>query len=55
MFKIGESGVGKTTFVNTLFTTGIKEHKNHVKRHSEQLDKTVKIEITKAGKVGRAK
>ncbi|KAH8556027.1 putative septin [Umbelopsis sp. PMI_123] len=44
----GESGVGKTTFVNTLFTTGIKEHKNHVKRHSEQLDKTVKIEITKA-------
>jgi cell division control protein 12 len=45
----GESGVGKTTFVNTLFTTGIKEHKNHIKRHSEQLDKTVKIEITKAG------
>lgn len=44
----GESGVGKTTFVNTLFTTGIKEHKNHIKRHSEQLDKTVKIEITKA-------
>ncbi|ORY97743.1 Septin-domain-containing protein [Syncephalastrum racemosum] len=44
----GESGVGKTTFVNTLFTTSIKDHKNPAKRHEKQLDRTVEIEITKA-------
>ncbi|KAG1062209.1 hypothetical protein G6F41_011696 [Rhizopus arrhizus] len=44
----GESGVGKTTFVNTLFTTGIKSHKNMNKRHAKQIEKTVEIEITKA-------
>ncbi|KAI9489737.1 Septin-domain-containing protein [Zychaea mexicana] len=44
----GESGVGKTTFVNTLFTTSIKEYKNPAKRHEKQLDRTVEIEITKA-------
>lgn len=47
--RIGESGVGKTTFVNTLFTTSIKEYKNPAKRHEKQLDRTVEIEITKAG------
>jgi cell division control protein 12 len=46
---IGESGLGKTTFINTLFTTTIKEHKNQNKRHAKQTDKTVEIEITKAG------
>ncbi|KAG1122284.1 hypothetical protein G6F42_011629 [Rhizopus arrhizus] len=44
----GESGVGKTTFVNTLFTTGIKADKNLNKRHAKQIEKTVEIEITKA-------
>ncbi|KAI7856328.1 Septin-domain-containing protein [Circinella umbellata] len=44
----GESGVGKTTFVNTLFTTSIKEYKNPAHRHEKQLDRTVEIEITKA-------
>ncbi|KAI9268161.1 Septin-domain-containing protein [Phascolomyces articulosus] len=44
----GESGVGKSTFVNTLFTTSIKEYKNPAKRHEKQLDRTVEIEITKA-------
>ncbi|CDH59667.1 cell division control protein 12 [Lichtheimia corymbifera JMRC:FSU:9682] len=44
----GESGVGKTTFVNTLFTTTIKDPKQLAKRHSKQIDKTVEIEITKA-------
>ncbi|KAG1139930.1 hypothetical protein G6F37_009390 [Rhizopus arrhizus] len=44
----GESGVGKTTFVNTLFTTGIKNYKNMNKRHAKQIEKTVEIEITKA-------
>lgn len=47
--RLGESGVGKTTFVNTLFTTGIKADKNLNKRHAKQIEKTVEIEITKAG------
>ncbi|KAI9315526.1 Septin-domain-containing protein [Dichotomocladium elegans] len=44
----GESGLGKTTFINTLFTTAIKDYKNPAKRHEKQLDRTVEIEITKA-------
>ncbi|CAO3625297.1 unnamed protein product [Cunninghamella echinulata] len=45
----GESGVGKTTFVNTLFTTTIKEPKNLTKRRLKQTpSKTVQIQITKA-------
>ncbi|KAL0084130.1 putative septin [Phycomyces blakesleeanus] len=44
----GESGVGKSTFVNTLFTTAIKEPKKLKARHSKQIEKTVEIEITKA-------
>ncbi|KAL0083733.1 Septin-domain-containing protein [Phycomyces blakesleeanus] len=44
----GESGLGKTTFINTLFTTSIKDYKNPKKRHEKQLDRTVEIEITKA-------
>lgn len=45
----GESGLGKTTFVNTLFTTTLKDHKDPAKRYSKQLDRTVEIEITKTG------
>ncbi|KAG2196405.1 hypothetical protein INT46_011023 [Mucor plumbeus] len=44
----GESGLGKSTFINTLFTTTIKNYKSPGKRHDKQLDKTVEIEITKA-------
>ncbi|KAI8979967.1 Septin-domain-containing protein [Pilobolus umbonatus] len=44
----GESGVGKTTFINTLFTTTIKEPKNLNKRHLKPPPKTVQIHITKA-------
>ncbi|CAO3644959.1 unnamed protein product [Cunninghamella blakesleeana] len=44
----GESGVGKTTFVNTLFTTTIKEPKNLSKRRLKSPSKTVQIQITKA-------
>lgn len=49
-YALGESGLGKTTFINTLFATTIKNHKVHEKRHERQLDRTVEIEITKAGK-----
>ena len=44
----GESGLGKTTFINTLFSTTIKNYQDHKKRHAKQIDKTVEIEITKA-------
>ncbi|KAI9264434.1 Septin-domain-containing protein [Sporodiniella umbellata] len=44
----GESGLGKTTFINTLFATTIKNYKIPEKRHAKQLEKTVDIEITKA-------
>ncbi|ORX60277.1 Septin [Hesseltinella vesiculosa] len=44
----GESGVGKTTFVNTLFTSTIKEPKNLSKRRVKTPNKTVQIQITKA-------
>ncbi|CAG8446337.1 5862_t:CDS:2 [Diversispora eburnea] len=48
LMVVGESGLGKTTFINTLFTTTIKEKKNQTRRHAKQTDKTVEIEITKA-------
>jgi septin family protein len=47
----GESGLGKTTFVNTLFTTGIKDQKNFNRRKVKQTAKTVQVQITKAGKI----
>lgn len=50
MLFLGESGLGKTTFINTLFATTIKNFKSPEKRHDKQLDKTVEIEVTKAGK-----
>jgi cell division control protein 12 len=40
--------LGKTTFINTLFSTTIKNYADHKKRHQKQIDKTVEIEITKA-------
>lgn len=44
----GESGLGKTTFINTLFSTTIKNYADHKRRHQKQVDRTVEIEITKA-------
>lgn len=46
---VGESGLGKTTFINTLFATSIKQDKTYENRNEKQLEKTVDIEITKAG------
>lgn len=42
--------MGKTTFVNTLFTSTIKEPKNLNKRRTKAPSKTVQIQITRAGK-----
>ncbi|KAI8341606.1 Septin-domain-containing protein [Choanephora cucurbitarum] len=44
----GESGLGKTTFINTLFATTIKEYKSPEQRYARQFDRTVHIEVTKA-------
>ncbi|KAK7679051.1 hypothetical protein QCA50_017995 [Cerrena zonata] len=45
---VGESGLGKTTLVNTLFSTEIAPPKNYNRRHNKQLDKLTEVEIIKA-------
>ena len=50
---LGESGLGKTTFINTLFTTTIKPPKNHKRRFNKSTEKTVEIEIIRAGRCCR--
>ena len=45
---IGESGLGKTTLINTLFSTELSPAKNYSKRHFKQLDKLTEVEIIKA-------
>ncbi|KAI9256966.1 Septin-domain-containing protein [Sporodiniella umbellata] len=40
----GESGLGKTTFVNTLLGTLMKTPKDQLNRHHKQLSKTIEIE-----------
>jgi len=45
----GESGLGKTTFINTLFTTSIKTPKTYKRRYNKTAEKTVEIEIIRAG------
>lgn len=44
----GESGLGKTTFINTLFLTTLKEYGDNSARFSESIKKTSEIGITKA-------
>lgn len=43
----GESGLGKTTFVNTLFQTTLKEHESAKDRLNKPIKKTVEIDIVK--------
>jgi len=45
---VGESGLGKTTLINTLFSTELSPPKNYKNRHVKALDKTTEIEIIKA-------
>lgn len=42
---VGESGLGKTTFINTLFSTTIKNYAEHRLRHKKQMDKTVTLPL----------
>ncbi|CAH2351455.1 cell division control protein 12 [[Candida] railenensis] len=46
----GESGLGKTTFVNTLFQSTLKEHANPTERHNKftSSHQTVEIDIVRA-------
>ncbi|KDQ08528.1 hypothetical protein BOTBODRAFT_118519 [Botryobasidium botryosum FD-172 SS1] len=45
---VGESGLGKTTLINTLFSTELSPPKDYRRRHVKQLDKLTEIEIIKA-------
>ncbi|WWD17855.1 hypothetical protein CI109_102299 [Kwoniella shandongensis] len=45
---VGESGLGKTTLINTLFATEICSPRNYRQRFAKQLDKTTEVEILKA-------
>lgn len=47
-FHAGESGLGKTTLINTLFSTELSAPKNYNRRHLKQLDKLTEVEIIKA-------
>ncbi|KAG8726793.1 hypothetical protein FRC12_023078 [Ceratobasidium sp. 428] len=45
---VGESGLGKSTLINTLFSTELSPLKNYHRRHVKQLDKLTEVEIIKA-------
>ncbi|KAJ7575297.1 septin [Mycena floridula] len=45
---VGESGLGKTTLINTLFSTELSPPKNYSRRHHKQLDKLTEVDIIKA-------
>lgn len=50
MMVAGESGLGKTTFVNTLFQSTLKQHQDPTTRHNKFLNphQTVDIDIVRA-------
>ncbi|KAK4058214.1 Septin spn4 [Microbotryomycetes sp. JL221] len=48
LMVVGESGLGKTTLINTLFSTELSSVKDYQRRFAKQLDKTTEIDIVKA-------
>ncbi|KAJ2846637.1 Septin spn4, partial [Coemansia brasiliensis] len=48
LMVVGESGTGKTTFINTLLTTELIEPLDDASRRKKQMDRTVDINIHKA-------
>ncbi|GAA5866680.1 hypothetical protein JCM3774_001955 [Rhodotorula dairenensis] len=48
LMVVGESGLGKTTLVNTLFSTELAAVKDYSRRFAKQMDKTTEIDIIKA-------
>jgi cell division control protein 12 len=49
MINQGSSGLGKTTFINTLFATLLKEHYVAAPRQSTKIERTVSIDVVRAG------
>jgi len=46
---VGESGLGKTTFINTLFTTSLLDHRDYTKRYkSDKSDTVTKMKVDEA-------
>mgnify|MGYP004705778233 CR=1 FL=1 len=45
---VGESGLGKTTFINTLLATNLKPKTDDHLRHQQEARKTVEIDIIRA-------
>lgn len=48
LMVVGESGLGKSTLVNTLFSTELSPNKSYDRRHIKQLDKLTEVDIIKA-------
>lgn len=48
LMVVGESGLGKTTFINTLFSTNLKAKADDHERFEQPVRKTVEIDITRA-------
>lgn len=48
LMVVGESGLGKTTLINTLFSTELAMAKDYRRRFAKQFDKTTEIDIIKA-------
>lgn len=48
VMMVGESGLGKTTFINTLLATNLKAKADDHQRHEQEVRKTVEIEIVRA-------
>ncbi|GAA5974014.1 hypothetical protein JCM11641_008213 [Rhodosporidiobolus odoratus] len=48
LMVVGESGLGKTTLINTLFSTELAAVKDYSRRFTKQMDKTTEIDIIKA-------
>lgn len=48
LMLVGESGLGKTTFVNTLFQTLLVNHEDNRNRFNKPIKRTVDIDITRA-------
>ncbi|BGP45021.1 Septin spn4 [Rhodotorula kratochvilovae] len=48
LMVVGESGLGKTTLINTLFSTELAAVKDYSRRFAKQMDKTTEIDIVKA-------